>query len=55
MKKYFENERKTAMVFYNQFDMGNKYKVYSFREGIKKFEISFSSIIDATNYCKKIL
>lgn len=56
---YHWNERKTAFVIYNQFDLGDKYKVYSVRKNddgstYKHYEIAFSSPIKAYNYADMI-
>lgn len=56
---YHWNERKTAFVVYNRFDMGCKYKVYSVRENddgstYKHYEIAFDSFTKAYNYADKI-
>lgn len=48
------NERKTAFVTYDRFNMGLKYAVYAERGGIKSYCTSFDSIIEATRYCNMI-
>ena len=48
------NENKTALVIYNRFDMGNKYKIYTIRDGIKKYYMSFESITQAVKCCDMI-
>ena len=53
------NERRTAFVVYNRFDMGCKYKVYSVRENddgstYKHYEIAFDSFTKAYNYADKV-
>ncbi len=49
-----KNDRNTAIVVYNQFDMGCKYHVYTIRDGIKRYSASFNNIVSAVNYCDRI-
>ena len=49
-----KNKRGTAIVVYDQWDLGNKYKVYVIRSGIRKFTAAFSCIGPAVKYCDKI-
>ena len=49
-----KNERGTAIVIYNQWDLGDKYKVYTIRSGKKKYYLSFDNIISAIKYCDMI-
>lgn len=48
------NESKTAIVVYNRFDMGNKYKIYTIRDGIKKYYQAYDNIVTAIKYCDMI-
>ena len=50
----FENGRGTGFVFYNQFDMGNKFKVYSKHGGAFQYQTSFGTCSEAIEYAKKI-
>lgn len=50
----FQNEKGSAFVTFSKFDMGNKYKVYSLHDGIKRYEISFGTMGEAVSYAKKI-
>ena len=50
----FWNERRSAFVCYSVFDMGDKYKVYSVHDGIKRFEIAFGTQGEAMSYAQKI-
>ena len=54
MEIVFQNDRRSAFVSYSKFDMGNKYKVYSVHDGIRRYEISFATMGEAVNYAKKI-
>ena len=57
-KQMWESENKNIYVFYNQFDLGAKYKVYrkvSYDGNIKsEYLIAFNTISEAINYAKNI-
>lgn len=50
----YRNERGSAFVTYDRFNMGLKYAVYAERDRIKSYCTSFDSIIEATRYCNMI-
>lgn len=50
----YKNEKKTAIVIYSQFDLGNKYKIYTIRNGVKKYAYSYDNLITAIKYCNMI-
>ena len=50
-----KNESGTAFVCYSQFDMGDKYKIYTRRNGdAARFYMSFGTIGEAYKILKKI-
>lgn len=49
-----KNKSGSAIVVYSQFDLGNKYKVYTIRDGIKRYYVAFNNIVSAANCCDKI-
>ena len=57
-KELWRSEKGNVFVFYNQFDMGMKYKVYcksSYDRNIRaKYLISFETISEALNYAKQV-
>ena len=57
-KQMWKSENKNIYVFYNQFDLGAKYKVYrkvSYDGNIKsEYLIAFNTIAEAINYAKNI-
>ena len=48
------NDARTAIVEYHMWDLGMKYKVYTIRDGIKRFYQAFDSITQATK-CRDMI
>lgn len=48
------NETHTAIVEYHMWDLGMKYKVYTIRDGVKRYYQSFESITQAVKCCDMI-
>lgn len=57
-KQMWTSENENVFVFYSQFDLGAKYKVYrkvSYDGNVKpKFVIAFDTLGEATTYARKI-
>ena len=42
------NESRTAYIIYSAWDMGNKYKIYTVRDGVKRFYMALDNLVAAT-------
>lgn len=50
----FWNERRTAFVLYQVFDLGKKYKVYTERDGVRRFVEAYGTQGEAMREARKI-